>query len=99
MQGTNAKTSTAGMHEYKNWHAMLAEPHMMLIVEDGAQVVQGVHSVLMYETSRKGKEQYAGKYLDAVGERHNDGRCLCVKTSNTHTGSGWRWTYWQTTWI
>jgi len=59
----------------------------MLMMEDGAPFVQGVHSTLMYETSRRGKDQYAGKYLVAVGDRQEDGSCMFVKTSDPH----WDW--------
>ena len=41
----------------------------------------------MYKTSRRRKDQYAGKYLVAVGERLKDGSCMFVKTSNSH----WDW--------
>ena len=68
MQGNRPKTTAASTQEYKNWHATLVEPHMILVVEDGAPFVQGVPSVLTYKTSRRRKDQYTGKYLVAVGE-------------------------------
>ena len=40
----------------------------MLMIENGAPRVQGVHLVLTYTTSRRRKDQYAGKHLVAVGE-------------------------------
>ena len=67
MQGKKAKTSAANIQEYKNWHATLVELHVMLMVEDGAPFVQGVHSLLI-KTNRRRKDQCAGKYLIAVGD-------------------------------
>ena len=49
--------------------------------------MQGVHLVLMYRTSRQAKDQYAGKYLVAVGEQQDNGQCMFVKTSDPH----WVW--------
>ena len=67
MQCNRPKTS-ASMQEYENWHMTLMGPYVMLIVEDGSPFVQGVHLVLTYETRRRRKYQYAGKYLVTVGE-------------------------------
>ena len=59
---------------------------MMFMVEDGDPFVQGVHSVLTYKTSRRTKDQYAGKHLVAVGEQTKDGNCMFIKTANSHWG-------------
>ena len=83
MQGSTPKTSAA-RQEYKTWHATLVEPHVMLVVEDGDPFVQGIHSVLHYETSRKAGDPHAGKFLVAVGERLKDGNCSFLKTADGH---------------
>ena len=67
MQGSKPKTA-ASMQEYKNWHATLMETHVMLMAENGDPFVQGVHTMLTYETSRRREDQYSGKHLVAVGE-------------------------------
>ena len=67
MQGSKTKTA-ASAQECKTWHATLVQPHVMLMVEDGAPFVQGVHSVLTYETSGRKSNQYAAKYLVAMGD-------------------------------
>ena len=59
----------------------------MIMIKDGSPCVQGVHSILMYGTIRKSKDQYTGKYLVAVGERQDNGQCMLVKTSGSH----WAW--------
>ena len=67
LQGSKPKTATS-TNKYKIWHSTLMEPHMVLMVEGRDLFVQGVHSVLTYETSRRRKDQYTGKHLVAVGE-------------------------------
>ena len=84
MQGTKAKTSAVYIQDYKNWHVTLVEPHTMLMVEDGEPCVQGVHLVLMYETSRRVKDQYAVPYLVTVGEQQDNGQCMFFKTLDPH---------------
>jgi translation elongation factor EF-G len=78
MQGNKPKTTAASTQEYKDWHTTLVEPYVMLMVEARAPFMQGVYSVLTYETSRRMKDQYAGKYLVVVGERLQDGSCMFV---------------------
>ena len=79
VQGSKPKTAV-NTQECNTWHAMLVEPHMMLMVKDGDPVVQGVHFVLTYETIRRTHDSYSGKYLVAVGERLKDESCTFVKT-------------------
>ena len=86
MQGSKPKTA-ASTQEYKNWHVTLVELHVMLMVEDGAPFLQGMRSIPTYETSRRWKDKYAGKYLVAVGERLKDGSCMFVTAADTH----WDW--------
>ena len=84
--GSTPKT-TAARQEYKTWHATLVEPHVLLMVEDGDPFVQGLHSVLNCETSRKTGDLHAGKFLLAARERLKDGNCLFLKTADGH----WEW--------
>ena len=84
MQGTKAKSSAAHIHEYKKWHATLVQLHVMMIMENVSLFVQGVHLVLMYETSRRVKDQYAVPYLVTVGEQQDNGQCMFFKTLDPH---------------
>ena len=63
MQGNKPKTTVTSTQEYKTWHGTLVEPHVMLMVEDGDLFVQGLNSVLNYETSRKTGDPHGGKFL------------------------------------